>query len=187
MVKVISFFQAVLYLISSVLFVPVIVSLVLLFFYTVYLSGIVVGEFLSRRRGKRAFVEAFKIQLDELVKSGCDDVEIENLLRRFEKEMSAPLDKLRMLVRIGPSLGLMGTLIPMGVGLAALSKGQIEKLTSSMIIAFTTTVVGLAVAVIAYILATAKNRWFYEDITFMEYVAERVLGDGKVYEEKKKV
>ena len=185
MVKLVAFLQSVLYLISSLLFVPVLVALVLLFFYSLYLSGTVLGEFLARRKGEKRWVERFKYELDVLLESGCDDVEVERLLRRFEEEISSLLDRLRVLVRVGPSLGLMGTLIPMGTGLAALSKGQMEKLISSMIVAFTTTVVGLAIAVVAYVLATLKQRWVSEDMLTMEYMAERAFKDGEVYEEKK--
>ena len=184
MVKAIALFQSVLYLISSILFVPVLVGLLFIFFYAVYLTGVVLGEFFSRRKGEKRLVTAFAEKLEGLIESGCDDIEVERLLRAFEEKAYHTLDRLKMLVRIGPSLGLMGTLIPMGTGLAALSQGKIERLTSSMIIAFTTTVVGLAAAVIAYILATVKHKWVHEDLSLMEYMAERALRDGKIYEAK---
>ncbi len=185
MAEVVALLQAVLYLISSLLFVPVLLLLVLLFFWSLYLAGAVLGEFFRRRRGTKRLVESFSRDLEALVVSGCDDVEVERLIRFYEEREAFAVDRLRMLIRVGPSLGLMGTLIPMGVGLAALSKGQIEKLTSSMIIAFTTTVVGLAVAVVAYVLATFKQKWLSEDMALVEYMAERALRDGKVYEKKK--
>jgi hypothetical protein len=50
-----------------------------------------------------------------------------------------------MLIRIGPGGGLIGTLIPMSTGLAALSQGDMSKLSSELVLAFTTTVVGLAI------------------------------------------
>lgn len=184
MVKIIALFQSVLYLISSLLFIPVLAGLLVIFFYSVYLAGETLGEFFSRRRGEKKLISSFSERFESLLEAGCDDVEVEKLLRIFEEKAFSPLDRLKMLVRIGPSLGLMGTLIPMGTGLAALSQGKIEQLTSSMIIAFTTTVVGLAAAVIAYILATVKQKWIHEDLAFMEYMAERALRDGKIYEKK---
>lgn len=43
--------------------------------------------------------------------------------------MTMKLDKLRLLIRVGPSLGLMGTIIHMGSALAALSQGNVEEMS----------------------------------------------------------
>lgn len=172
-VKVFAFLQSVLYLISSLLFYPVVFLLVVLFFYVVYKLGVFVGEYALRRKGVYPFLSRYLEELDALISQEADEVEIENLLQSWQQRMYLDLDKLRALVRVGPSLGLMGTLIPMGTGLAALAKGQMEKLISSMIIAFTTTVVGLAIAVIAYLLGAVKERWLEEEARLMEYYTEK--------------
>ncbi|BAT71047.1 biopolymer transport protein [Thermosulfidibacter takaii ABI70S6] len=173
MVKFVALLQSVLYLVSSVLFVPVLLSLVILFFYAIYQVGITIGEWFSRKRGRKHYVESFAQQL-ELVKDR-DSAEIEYLIRTFEDKLAYSLDKLKVLIRIGPSLGLMGTLIPLSTGLEGLSKGDLSQLTSSLIIALTTTVVGLSVAVIAYILATVKQKWYNSDLITMEFLAEKVV------------
>ncbi len=77
-----------------------------------------------------------------------------------------------MVIRIGPGLGLIGTLIPMGTGLAALGQGDMTKLSSDLVIAFTTTVVGLAVGIVAYFFYTVKRRWVEEDIKNIELATE---------------
>ena len=64
------------------------------------------------------------------------------------------------LARIGPMLGLMGTLIPLGPGLAALGRGDVQSLASAMTVAFDTTVLGLFVAVLGYLVGRQRRRWY---------------------------
>ena len=103
------------------------------------------------------------------------EVRVEYLLQSIEQKMVKGLDTLRLMIRVGPTLGLMGTIIPMGPALSALSQGDLEKLSSNIIIAFTTTVVGLAIGITAYFLSTVKNRWIHEDIKNLEYFTECVM------------
>lgn len=122
------------------------------------------------------FREYFKELVDELKKNNCSrEVCIEYLLQSMEQKMVKSLDKLRLMIRVGPTLGLMGTIIPMGPALSALSQGDLEKLSNNIIIAFTTTVVGLAIGITAYFLSTVKNRWIHEDIKNLEYFTECVM------------
>ena len=78
-------------------------------------------------------------------------------------------------MRTGPSLGLLGTLIPMGTGLASLGQGDLTKLSSDLVIAFTTTVVGMAVGTLAFCFYTIRRRWLEEDIKNMEMATELLL------------
>ena len=75
-------------------------------------------------------------------------------------------------MRTAPSLGLLGTLIPMGTGLAALGQGDMTRLSTDLVIAFTTTVTGLAIGTAAFCFYTVKRRWIEEDIKNMELVTE---------------
>ena len=59
-----------------------------------------------------------------------------NLIEEEEVEMAKSLEKIDIVTRIGPTLGLMGTLIPMGPGLAALGSGDVSTLASAIIVAF---------------------------------------------------
>ena len=104
-----------------------------------------------------------------------DQLPADNLFEQTTLGSVKGLDRLHMMVRIGPSLGLMGTLIPMGSGLAALGQGELSQLSSDLVIAFTTTVVGLAVGITAFFFYTVKRRWVEEDLKNMELAME-VLG-----------
>ena len=53
------------------------------------------------------------------------------------------IERADMIARIAPMFGLMGTLIPLGPGLAALGQGNLTILTEAITIAFDTTVLGL--------------------------------------------
>ncbi|MFV0277886.1 MAG: MotA/TolQ/ExbB proton channel family protein [Parahaliea sp.] len=65
-----------------------------------------------------------------------------------------------LLARSGPILGLMGTLIPLGPGLSALGSGNIDILATALTVAFDTTVIGLLVGLVAYIIGRLRRRWY---------------------------
>ena len=73
---------------------------------------------------------------------------------------------------MGPILGLMGTLIPMGPALVGLASGDIASMAYNMQVAFATTVVGLVVSAIGFITQQLKERWAVKNITMLEYLAE---------------
>ena len=78
---------------------------------------------------------------------------------------------------VGPALGLMGTLIPMGISLAGLAQGNLPKMAESMTTAFTATVVGLACSVSAYVLSLVREHWLRSDLTDIAYAAESLLAE----------
>jgi biopolymer transport protein ExbB/TolQ len=111
-------------------------------------------------------------------KNNSEEIAILNLLRESEHQLWKSLDRLKMLIRIGPGLGLIGTLIPMGTGLAALGQGDLSRLSGDLVIAFTTTVVGMALGLVSYFFFTIQRRWVEEDVKNMELVAEILMAEG---------
>jgi biopolymer transport protein ExbB/TolQ len=83
----------------------------------------------------------------------------------------------RMLVKVGPSLGLLGTLIPMGSSLASLAAGNLEAMAGQMVVAFTTTIIGLATGTLAYVVATVRQGWVNETVYEQRYLAERIASE----------
>jgi biopolymer transport protein ExbB/TolQ len=126
---------------------------------------------------RRGFLKDLSVQIGK----GMDnlDIRIENTLQEYELEISGLLDKTRVLVRVGPMLGLMGTLIPMGAALLALSKGDLGQMADCLIIAFGTTVAGLAIGVLAYVISVVRERWYAEDTKDMAYIAELLMRNIK--------
>ena len=91
--------------------------------------------------------------------------------------MRATLSGSRMLVRVGPSLGLIGTLIPMGTALAALASGNLEAMAGQMVVAFTTTIIGIACGTVAFVVLTIRQHWVNETVREQRYLAERVVNE----------
>ena len=94
------------------------------------------------------------------------------LISSEETRLIKVTNKTDILVRLGPILGLLGTLIPLGPGLAALGSGDINTLAQSLTIAFDTTVTGLAVGGVAYLISKFKKQWYESDLIDVETLAE---------------
>jgi biopolymer transport protein ExbB/TolQ len=99
----------------------------------------------------------------------------EHALARYELNVQRRLDRTRLLVRAGPAIGLMGTLIPLAPGLAALSGGDVSALAENLRDAFGATVVGLLVGTVAFALTLARTRMYTEDLAALEQGAEILL------------
>ena len=97
------------------------------------------------------------------------------LISAHETRLIKKTNKTDILVRVGPILGLLGTLIPLGPGLAALGTGDISTLAQSLTIAFDTTVTGLTVGAVAYIVSKYKKQWYESELIDVETVAEAEL------------
>ena len=82
---------------------------------------------------------------------------LEHLVLEREERLRHSLNAARMLVKVGPSLGLLGTLIPMGSSLASLATGNLEAMAGQMVVAFTTTIIGLATGTLAYVVAAVRQ------------------------------
>lgn len=94
------------------------------------------------------------------------------LISSEETRLIKITNKTDILIRLGPILGLLGTLIPLGPGLAALGSGDITTLAESLTIAFDTTVTGLAVGGVAYLISKFKKQWYESDLIDVETLTE---------------
>lgn len=86
----------------------------------------------------------------------------------FEALAARRIERTDFLTRIAPMLGLMGTLIPLGPGLSALGEGDLSILTTAMSVAFDTTVLGLLVGIIGFVIGRLRRRWYEDTLTAME-------------------
>ena len=96
---------------------------------------------------------------------------IENEEDIIEKKLQ-PTD---IVTKIGPTLGLMGTLIPMGPGLAALGSGDVTTLSNAIIVAFDTTVVGIGAGAVAYVVSKIRRRWYEQYLSNLDALSKAVL------------
>jgi len=97
------------------------------------------------------------------------------LLKRLadlEAAMAKRLERTRVLVRVGPMLGLMGTLIPISPALVGLAQGDVATLADNLVVAFSTTVVGLLIGGLAFVISAVRDRLYALDVSDVEYVLE---------------
>jgi len=106
-------------------------------------------------------------------------INLEKLLQKLEIMVLKRLERTRVMVRLGPMFGLMGTLIPMGPALIALTKGDVNTLASNLIIAFGTTVVGLLIGGVSYLISMVRTRWYKDDMNDIHYICEVLFGGGE--------
>ncbi len=104
--------------------------------------------------------------------------ELDRIVGDYETSAEKELSRYRTLVRIGPMLGLMGTLIPMGPALTGLATGDVASMAGNMQVAFATTVIGLIIGGVGYALLQVRQRWAAEDLNLLVYVAETLKSNG---------
>ncbi len=188
-----AFIKTFIYLVSSSLLYPVLVLLSALIVWMILYAGSFFAEWLERFRMEKIPLESLPESIQDqpdgpflsqgvkgyvsrlqqvVTEQSWSEEKVENLLQGATIQAWGALDRLRILVRVAPGLGLIGTLIPMGTGLAALGQGDMSKLTSDLVIAFTTTVVGLAIGLLAFFFMSVKSRWVEEDVKNMELATE---------------
>ena len=196
-----NYISDILYWISTGLLVPVIVLLIFFFLRSLLLIGSFFGQYLAIRRTASLISTEVDSLTKENVHSLAERLPKKNpslvvtymnrllaadsaamrqrLLADFEIEADKDLSTSKTLSKMGPMLGLMGTLIPMGPALVGLSTGDIASMAYNMQVAFATTVVGLFAAAIGFITQQVKQRWYLRDMTNLEFVAE-LLNESKV-------
>ncbi|PIE87602.1 MAG: hypothetical protein CSA01_00050 [Bacteroidetes bacterium] len=98
----------------------------------------------------------------------------EKVLADYEIECQKSLAESQSLAKLGPVLGLMGTLIPMGPALVGLASGDIASMASNMQVAFSTTVIGLLIGAVGFVIMQVRRRWCAEDYNTLEYVIDLI-------------
>ena len=134
-----------------------------------------------RSKGSSKLVHDFINDLERLSAKIKDErilkVQVEKTIQDYEEKVARRTEITRILVRVGPMLGLMGTLIPMGPALLALSQGDVVTLANNLIVAFGTTVLGLLIGGIAYMMTEVRNRWYDRDLSDIAYICEVLFGE----------
>ena len=146
-----NFISDILYWISTGLLVPVIVLLIILFCRAILLAGSFYGQYLSIRKTETLLrnklskltpdtVEELSSKLPEnsrslvitymrqVLDARDTPAQVQRLLANFEIAADKDLAISKTLTKLGPILGLMGTLIPMGPALAGLASGDIASM-----------------------------------------------------------
>lgn len=185
----------ILYMISTGLLIPVILVLIFFFVKALMLIGQFYGIYISRNK----FASKFEVLISKASDSLFEDLEISNFTNKknicsryleklstvgwkkvhsekflgdMETDIQKELEKTKIIMRVGPMLGLMGTLIPMGPALVGLAAGDMDMMARNMQIAFSTTVVGVFIGAVGFVIGEIKKRWFIEDLKNLTYLFE---------------
>lgn len=200
--------QNILYLVSTSFLIPVIILLIILFINALMLAGSFYGIYINRLKYKKElnrilsdienisikdsdFSSAFKgnslflMYLKRIQNFGWHPIHSAKLISEYEIKAEKELEKVKTLNRLGPMLGLMGTLIPMGPALMGLATGDIASMANNMQVAFSTTVIGIVIGAVGFAIHMVRQRWFAEDLNNMEYFYE-LSQLNEVTDEKKK-
>lgn len=135
-------------------------------------------EAVDRRRKRYRSLSVTVARLDEIAFHAREpglEWQLEKALQEENHRRWVSLHRSRIPIRLGPSLGLMGTLIPMASALAALSGGDLPSLAKNMVTAFAATVVGLAISVVSYGMASFREEWVRRDCQAAALHAESLL------------
>ena len=136
--------------ISSLLLEPVSWALLFCVAFTLYEMGIAIGE--------------RTVEIKRLMKTNNITLVLNTAKKRIERA--------DFLAKLSPMLGLMGTLIPLGPGLAALGDGDVKILSTAMSVAFDTTVLGLLSGMAGFVIARLRRRWYDNAMSWMEQKKE---------------
>nr|WP_314290691.1 MotA/TolQ/ExbB proton channel family protein [uncultured Capnocytophaga sp.] len=191
----------ILFLVSDSLLIPDIIVLLVLFVRALLLVGSFYNRFITKYKNDRQLNEAIKgfsaekvealknllperdnslyIQyLRDLLDHNPDEAYYDYIISNFENEGEKDIATSKLLAKVGPVLGLIGTLIAMSPALTGLSTGDISKMASNMQVVFATTVVGLVISLVGLVTLQFKQRWYSKEINNLEYIS-RVLTQKK--------
>jgi biopolymer transport protein ExbB/TolQ len=118
----------------------------------------------------RAMEDVLAELLEQVGRPGAE-TRIAKRLAEYDYRSLRRLERTRILVRLGPALGLMGTLIPLSPALAGLADGDVATLTENLRVAFSVTVAGLLVGAIAFAISLVRDRLYAQDYSDVEYIA----------------
>lgn len=187
----------ILYWISTGLLVPVIVLLIYFFIRSIILIGGFFGQYITEKKTTAIldekvkelnpsditeFLESFSDKksiliadyMNKLSKSADNPARLDMLVSEYELAAEKNIATSKILTKMGPILGLMGTLIPMGPALVGLATGDISSMAYNMQVAFATTVVGLVVSAIGFITQQAKERWALHNLMILDFIVQTI-------------
>lgn len=187
-----------LFWVANSLLIPDIIILLILFVRSLLLIGSFYNQMMVKRKNDKLFNPKIKSLSAENIKelesllpekdnslftkhlrdmfaSKPSEAYSDYLLSNLENEADKDLSLSKMLAKMGPVLGLIGTLIAMSPALVGLSTGDISGMAYNMQVVFATTVVGLVISAVGLVTLQFKQRWYTKDIYNLEYVSRLIV------------
>ena len=182
-----------LFLVSDSLLIPDIIVLLVLFVRALFLVGSFYNQYITKYKNERQLspilneltperMEALQAALPEkdnslyikylraILARPANDTYADYMITNFENDAEKDVVTSKLLAKVGPVLGLIGTLIAMSPALTGLSQGDISKMASNMQVVFATTVVGLVVSLVGLVTLQFKQRWYAKEVNQLDYI-----------------
>ena len=192
----------ILFWVANSLLIPDIIALLLLFVRSLLLVGSFYNHFITKQKNDKLLnnliqdLSAEKVEdlksilpqkdnslyikyLRRLLSREPSEAYSEYLISNFETEADKDLSISKILAKIGPVLGLIGTLIAMSPALVNLSSGDVSGMAYNMQIVFATTVIGLVVSMAGLITLQFKQRWYLQESNHLFYISQILIEKSK--------
>ena len=183
----------ILFLVSDSLLIPDIIVLLVLFVRALFLIGSFYNQYITKYKNERQLrpilnaltperIDELQAALPErdnslyikylraILARPADDTYADYMITNFENDAEKDVVTSKLLAKVGPVLGLIGTLIAMSPALTGLSQGDISKMASNMQVVFATTVVGLVVSLVGLVTLQFKQRWYAKEVNQLDYI-----------------
>jgi MotA/TolQ/ExbB proton channel domain protein len=183
----------ILFLVSDSLLIPDIIVLLVLFVRALLLVGSFYNQFITKYKNEKQLnpilqnlspesVEALHQALPEkdnslfikylrqILERTASNTYADYMITNFENDAEKDVVTSKLLAKVGPVLGLIGTLIAMSPALTGLSQGDISKMASNMQVVFATTVVGLVISLVGLVTLQFKQRWYAKEVNNLDYI-----------------
>lgn len=190
----------VLFWVANSLLIPDIIILLILFVRSLLLTGSFYNQFITKQKNDKLLDLSLKTlssetsenlrnnlpkkdnslyikYLRDLLTHRPDVTYSDFLISNFEGEAEKDIAVSKLLAKLGPVLGLIGTLIAMSPALVGLSSGDISGMAYNMQVVFATTVVGLVVSAVGLVTLQFKQRWYAKETNNLDYVAQVLTQD----------
>lgn len=153
------------YGLSQLFMLPVLLLVTALFFYAFHALGRFLMQVRQRRRGDP---RAFELEAALRATPGLDISDLEAIAVQR-------LETLRIATRVGPMLGLVATMIPMGPALMALSDGRLQEVSRNLTIAFSAVILALVASAVTYWIVSVRRRWLATELAGIEKRGARAV------------
>jgi len=171
--------EALMYQVSGLLLPPVLIAIMLLFFYAFLILGSFAAQYIQRWTNGRAYHQAICSLADAEPALEFRAVKGYRLFSHYQGNRNKTaldleifalkaLEKQRIVTRIAPMLGLVATMIPMGPALKALADGNIQGISENLVIAFSAVIFGLITASITFWTASVNKRWLVVELNDLQ-------------------
>lgn len=180
--------QEILYILSSAFLLPTLVGTLLAFAYGTYVVGQFLAEAADRSVNRQSRKELYAGAPSEerfaalpwkgylmryreaRLRYESFPPMIDREIAEIEHEMAGRVERLGIVSKVGPMLGLIGTLIPLQPALAGLARGDMQTMGANLQIGFTTTVLGLLVGGVCYAISVVMRNWYQQDVAEIHFL-----------------